>query len=218
MQHKIRCTTGCLCTFLSVFWILAAAAPLSAQSGPVFGRLSVNGALGAHSVGFPFQNLLNGRGFALSSLGLEIRLNKSLKHSLFLASNTALIKNSTIGNTVLFGSDLGYRFTSKSGVYGSLALGLGALWQAHTWETYRFDADSGTYVSANDKGKFASQLGGSIALGYDFSRKYSKRYTVFVKNQFFIQSPYFDVKAFPIMPQNMVQIGLNVKLNQLKKK
>jgi hypothetical protein len=217
MQHTNRRTAGCLCTFISVFWILAATAPLSAQSGPAFGRLSVNAALGAHSVGFPFQNLLAGRGFALSSLGLEIRLNKSLKHSLFLASNTAIIKNSTIGNTVLFGSDLGYRFTSKSGVYSSLALGLGALWQSHTRETYRYDADSDIFLSANDKGKFASQVGGSIALGYDFSRKHGKRYAVFLKNQFFIQSPYFDVKAFPVMPQNIVQIGLNVKLNSLKK-
>lgn len=192
-----------------VFWTAIAGAQQP------YSRWSLHAAVGNQAVGFPFENLFSSSHPALS-VGVDFRLNKSLRHSLSLSSGAGVFSNSLIGNTMMSGLDLHYRYTTRSGVFGELQAGVGALAQFHPRKTWTLNAETGAYTESKEGPFWASEIGFGVGLGYDFSRRFGKPYAVFLKNRFFFESPYFKLKAFPIMPQNILELGVSFKLKRLE--
>ncbi|MEM6345883.1 MAG: hypothetical protein AAF927_18460 [Bacteroidota bacterium] len=170
-------------------------------------RLSLHLAIGNHSVGFPLQNQFKAFNPALSQLGITVRLNRSTKHSLLLGLSTSGIRNEVVGNSWLLGLELAYRYRHPSGVYTQLGLEMGALSQRSVREAYSFPFPSDDFqpeqLSLN-----TSYSGLAWQLGYQFDQRLS----VFLSQRFFIQSPYFSVAVFDILPQNVLAIGLSYQL------
>ena len=182
-------------------------APVQYYKQPV--RLS----FGNQVVGFPFQNLFTSFHPGLMA-GTEFGYNKSEKHRICQTLNLGFSFSRQIGNKVMLSSDFCYRYTHPSGAFAELSFGFGVLNQYHARETYKFNSSSGEYDRVGDPGKFGTMLGYGMGLGYDFSRKGGFPVSVFIKNTFFIQSPYFDLKDFPVMPQSTLQAGLTIKIRK----
>lgn len=169
--------------------------------------------LGNHAVGFPFQNSFDALNPHIS-LGTEKGLNKSNTHRPFIASSLGLIINKFIGNTITLDLDLGYRFTAKGGLYLDMALGLGILNQFHPNDIYIQNATDGSFQKVNDNGRLSSLISLKTGFGYDFSRKTSLPFSIGISHDFFIQTSYFDVANFPIMPQSTTNILITYKFKK----
>lgn len=205
-----------LIKYLIVLYSISSVLALQAQSEDEvsYSRFSAKAAIGNHAVGFPFQNSFS----AINphfSLGAEYGINKNPKNRFFAATNLGFIGNDVIGNTITLDLDLGYRFTHKSGLLFETDLGLGILNQYHPGDIYELDTSDGTYDKIKDKGTSASLVGFRMGLGYDLSRKSDFPFRLSLNHHFFIQSPYFDVKNFPIMPQSTTNITVTYKFKKL---
>ncbi len=170
-------------------------------------------AIGNHAVGFPFQNSFNAFNLHLS-LGTELGLNKNLKHSLFLSSDLGYISNGVIGSSINLNVDFVYRYTHKTNFFLETALGIGMLNQFHPRDIYALNESDGTYDKISDNGTIASLIGFKTALGYDFSKKTDFPFRIAFSHHFFIQTAYFDLRNFPIMPQSSSNILISYKFKK----
>ena len=170
-------------------------------------------AIGNHNVGFPYENIFYGGNPSLA-LGTEFRLNKKIKHRFYAAPNLTFTNNEIIGHSISLYSDLGYRYTHKSGVFSDFALSLGFMSQAYPRKVYEFNETSRTYEESSSSRIGASQVGFGMGFGYDFSLKKNLPIAIFIRNDFFIQSPYFALEMFPIMPQSITKIGIKFNLRK----
>jgi len=178
-----------------------------------YAKLPLKIAIGNHAVGFPYQNSFSAFNPQLS-VGTELALNKSQKHQIIAASSLGFIRNQVIGNTIMLDIDLGYRYLHKSGVYIETSLGLGVLDQFHPRDIYVQSEVDGTYDKVSDKGTFASLIGNKMGIGYDFSKRSELPFRLDLSHHFFIQSPYFDVASFPIMPQSVTSLSITYKFKK----
>ena len=195
--------------------------PFFTQAGPKpdsthYCKYPVRISFGSQVVGFPYQNLFSAF-HPVFSAGTEFRYNKNEKHRICQTLNIGYSFNEQIGNKLLLNSDFCYRYTHSSGVFADISMGLGLVDQYHPRKTYKYNSSTGEYDRVSDWGKFGIQLGYGMSLGYDLSRKTHYPVSLFVKNTFFIQSPYFDLKDFPVMPQSTVQIGVTIKIRKNEK-
>jgi hypothetical protein len=207
--------------YKKLFTFLFAAIPLlvAAQSNPgnaVYSRLPVRILFGNQSVGFPYQNLSSAFRPAFA-IGTEFRYNKNPKHRLFQTAGISYSSSEEIGNKAILGTEFGYRFTHQTGLFADISLGLGIVSQSHPRAIYQYNSATGEYDSTKDKGTGGMALINGMSLGYDFSKKGKYPLSVFLKNSIFIQSPYFAVKSFTIMPHSFTQIGLSLKIKKHEK-
>ncbi|MEI7725596.1 MAG: hypothetical protein WCK09_10860 [Bacteroidota bacterium] len=179
-------------------------------------KLPARVSFGSQIVGFPYQNLFNAFNPYLS-VGTEFRLNKSEKHRICQTLNLGMSFSDEIGTKIFLNSDFCYRYTHSTGIFGDISVGLGLLNQYHVRKTYKFNSSTGEYDKVSDHGIFGVFFGYGMSLGYDFSRKTRYPVSLFVKNTFYIQSPYFDNKDFSIMPQSTIQIGFTIKFKKHEK-
>ncbi|MCX6266748.1 MAG: hypothetical protein NTW16_05235 [Bacteroidetes bacterium] len=179
-------------------------------------RLPIRVSFGSQAVGFPYQNLFSAFNPSFSA-GTEFRYNKNETHRICQTLNVGFSVSDQIGSKVMLNSDFCYRYTHSSGVFADISIGLGLLNQFHARKTYQYNSSTGEYDKVKDYGTFGLMLGYGMSLGYDFSRKNRYPVSIFVKNTFYIQSPYFDMTNFPIMPQSTIQIGLTVKIRKHEK-
>lgn len=170
-------------------------------------------AIGNHAVGFLYENSFKAFNPHLS-IGTELALNRNQKHQLVTSSNLGFIRNKVIGNTIVIDFDLGYRYTHKSGVFIETALGLGLLEQFHPRDIYEQNVVDATYQKVEDKGTFASLIGLKTGIGYDFSKDSKHPFRLGINHHFFIQTSYFDVENFPIMPQSTTNITITYKFKK----
>jgi len=183
------------------------------SEAPSYSRLPIKLSVGSHTVGFPFQNLFSSPNSSLA-IGTELGINKNRKHQLYTAANLGFVRNKAIGNTATLSIDLGYRFTSKSNLFFESALGIGMANQFHPTTIYQLNSDTEVYEEVKDRGINASLIGLDVGLGYDFSNNSSTPFKLSIHHRFFIQSPYFDVESFPIMPQSITNITLTYKFKK----
>lgn len=170
-------------------------------------------AIGNHAVGFPFQNSFSAFNPHFS-VGTELGLNRNSKHHLFVSSNLGFIRNNVIGNTITMDLDLGYRYTNKTGLFLETTLDLGILEQFHPRVIYEQNTTDHTYQKITDKGTFASLIGLKMGIGYDFSKNPKYPFRIGINHHFFIQTVYFDVANFPIMPQTTTNITITYKFKK----
>lgn len=207
-------TLSIICISILLISFKASAQNDSTKTGK-YGRLSAKIAIGNNVVGFPFQNEFSAFNPALAALGIEVKLNKSQRHSLSVPISTMLIKNDNMGHSIALTTDLLYRYTHKSGIFSDLSIGAGILKQYHPRKIYEYNPSTGDYDKAKDHGKTSGLIEFGISLGYDLSRKHKLPVSIYLRNNFFIQTSYFDYTPFSIMPNNLLQLGVNVKLKQL---
>lgn len=201
-----------LTKYLLILFALSSSSLIWAQdnAGIKYSKFPLKIAFGNHAVGFPFQNSFDAFN-PHRSVGTERCLNKNQKHHLFAASNLGFIRNKVIGNTITMDLDFGYRYTSKRGVFMEAALGLGVLDQFHPRVIYEQNTSDGTYKKIKDKGTFASLIGLKMGIGYDFSKNTDHPFRIGLAHNFFVQTTYFDVENFPIMPQSTTNILITYK-------
>ena len=180
-----------------------------------FGRFSINASLGNHSVGFPFQNQFSAFNPVLPDIGLAFRVNKNLKHRFLLGLNTTFVNNEVVGNEWKTGLNLNYRYTNESGFFGKVGLDIGSISTNYSRQQFEFNTETANYESINQRFN-SSYSGYRLAIGYDFENRFNKRYSVFLAHQFYFQTPYFQVQVFEVLPQNIIQVGIEVQLNKFK--
>lgn len=178
-----------------------------------YSRFLIKAAAGNHVIGFPFENSFSAFNPSLS-LGAELGINKSEKHRFFVSSNLVLIRNKVIGNTITSDIDFGYRFTQKAGLFIESSLSLGLLEQFHPRDIYQLDSTDMTYQKINDKGTFSSLIGIRVGAGYNLSKKFNFPIRIGFNHHFFIQTIYFDLQSFPIMPQSTTSITITYKFKK----
>ncbi len=199
---------------LLIFWTVSSCVLLKAQeeNNSSYLRFSLKLNLGNHAVGFPFENTFSTFN-PYGSIGTELRLNRSSKHRLFLATNLGVVRNQIIGNSVNLDCDLGYRYTSGFGIYGEMAPSIGIMNQFHPADIYEQRSD-GSYAKVNDTGFFASTIGLKLGAGYDLSQRTAIPITLGIHHNFYLQTSYFDVASFPIMPQSTTNISITYKFER----
>ncbi|MEO1450403.1 MAG: hypothetical protein AAFV07_12800 [Bacteroidota bacterium] len=204
---------GFLCLLCSCRLLFSSAwAQSKPASPPPQGRWAIQVGLGVHSVGFPLQNL--GAGFrpAITDVGLEFRMIRGPKHQLSLATQSTFVFNDVIGNSLLTGLSLQYAYTHRLGVVAGVDLNLGSLLQWYPRETLHFDPVDGKYSSQPGEIHQNGHSGFGLMLGYDLESRYELPLVLFVRNKFYIQPTYFQTGAFPVMPQNILALGVKIKL------
>ncbi len=186
------------------------------KSEDKFYKLPLMISYGNQVVGLPYQNLFQAFNPAVF-IGTEFSYNKSRKHRLCQTLGIGLITNEAIGNTITLNTDFCYRYIGKLGIFSDFSVGLGVLNQYQTRQKYSINLTTGEYKKIKDFGKPAMMLEYNYSLGYDFSVKKNLPFSVFIKYNFFIQMPYFDFKAFPVMPQSVIQLGTIIKIRKNEK-
>lgn len=201
--------------FLVILLALSSSCLVKAQdNGNVkYSKFPLKIALGNHAVGFLYQNSFKAFNPHLS-VGTELGLNKNQKHRLFVSSNLGFFRNEAIGNSITLDFDLGYRYTAKMGLFIETALGIGLLNQFHPADVYQQNDLDGSYEKVADRGTMASIIEFKTGIGYDFSIKSKRPFRIGINHVFFIQSPYFDLDKFPIMPQSTTNISITYKFRK----
>ena len=113
------------------------------------------------------------------------------------------------------GLNLNYRYTNQSGIFGKFGLDIGSISAKYSKQQFQFNTTTETYEPVNQR--FNSSFSGyRLAIGYNFEKQFDKRYSVFLAHQFYFQTPYFPVQVFEVLPQNIIQIGVEVQLNKFR--
>lgn len=178
-------------------------------------RWSLHLAVGNHTVGFPFQNLLAQANPAITDVGIGFQLTKSRTHRLSLRSQSSFIWNDEVGNAWLNGLSLRYVYAHQSGVFAGIELNMGSLRQRYPRETYAYQASSKQFVLTESERIQASYSGFGLLLGYDLHKLDRQGISLFLRSKFYFQVPYFNAQAFPIMPQNMLELGVQLPFQSL---
>lgn len=176
-------------------------------------KLPLKIAMGNHAVGFPYQNTFSSLHPNIS-IGSEFPLNKNHKHQLYLSSNIIFIDNNIIGNTIASDLNGAYRFVHSKGIFIENELGLGIVNQYHPRAIFELNSEDGSYSKIDDNGTLSSLIGIRSGIGYDLFRKYNLPIKIGINHYFFIQTSYFDVVSFPIMPQSTTNITIHYKFKK----
>lgn len=161
-----------------------------------------------HSNALPLSNM-----FRISPLypgtliGTEYRYSDGKVGRLYQTGNIGGFVNTSTGSGLFVESDFAYRYTAGFGLFGETSLGLGYLHVFHPREILRQN-DEGVYEKAADWGKPCGMLSLCIGAGYDLSKKTKLAIAPFIKYQFFVQTPYFEV--LPIGMQSLLHIGMRI--------
>ena len=202
-QRKIVFTISLL--FLLVCPLITFAQDPS-PTEPTYRRWSLQGAIGNHTIGYPFQNYAASFNPSLS-LETDFRLNKNPRHTFSIGLANTWLFNQPTGNTLIVQLGFAYRYTHRSGVFGKIGLDLGNSFFFHSGEAYAYNAETQSYSIASNS--FATSYSGyQLSLGYDLDPKMDLPWAFFLRNRFGIQSPYFDADLFPILPQNFLELGI----------
>lgn len=204
---------SCLVAFVSLFNLQSATCQVT-YTDTCCSRFSIQGGFANHIVGLPIQNLFSAYNPAIADVGIGFRLNKKTDKQIIISSQTSFICNSVIGNTLFTGLGIGFQYTNKTGIIVGLGLHSSGVLQFIPNPTYSFNGS--VYEATKLKPQVFSAIGYDLNIGYDFSNKFDKRYALFIRNKFILQSPYFDIEAFGIMPQNLFEMGFIYKMKSRK--
>jgi hypothetical protein len=200
---------------LFILFLLLTSFLLKAQDtlSTTYSKFPIKVTIGNHSVGFPLQNLFKASNLNLS-IGSELSLNKNKKHQLLIAPSIGFFHNKVIGSSFTLNIDFDYRYTHKKGVFIETGLGIGFLDQFHPRTIYELNIADGTYHEVKDKGTIFSSMGFNLGIGYDFSKKFDSPIRIGINHNFFIQTTYFDLANFPIMPQSTTNFTIAIKFRK----
>ncbi|MEM7037790.1 MAG: hypothetical protein AAF570_12475 [Bacteroidota bacterium] len=211
---NIALLAGC---FLLLFGSGAAYAqsPSTPDSSAHFSRWALQTAIGNQTVGFPMQNFGGALNPVFPVLGVDFRLNKNEKHALSIGLTNSWTFNRENGNQLNASLYFQYAFIHRSGVFGGLGIHLGNTVFFHRAEAFQYNAETQGYDTAENR--FAAGSSGFLlSLGYDMRKASGHPFSLFLRNRFHFQSPYFSSDLFPVLPTNVLEIGFTYHIPKRK--
>jgi hypothetical protein len=159
-----------------------------------------------HSLSMPFQRMLSNFRNPGIGIGTEISLNG---HHNWVQQITAMwYRNSAVGNGILFYTQVSWRPSFDSDVYGELKAGLGYEYSFRPTSSYKIK--DGKWINAGHQGKGMLAIPVGLSLGYN--RYSTGAYTSpFVSYQFLLLKGYSA--SVPIIPQTLIQFGSRIHTN-----
>jgi hypothetical protein len=159
-----------------------------------------------HSLSMPFQRMLSNFRNPGIGIGTEISLNGD--HNWSQQITAMWYMNSAVGNGVLFYTQIAWRPSFGSDVYGEIKAGLGYEYSFRPTSSYKIE--NGKWISAGHRGKGMLAIPVGLSLGYN---RYSARTYVspFMSYQFLLLKGYSA--SVPIVPQTLIQVGSRVHTN-----
>lgn len=200
--------------FIPIWLLLCCHLSLYGQEGDAieYKKFPLKIGLSNHVVGFPFENISSTYNPHFS-IGTERQLNKHLSHQFLAGSKVGWTSNKVIGNTISVDLDIGYRYMSALGLFSKLDFSIGAINQYHPYPIYD-QKSNGTFALKKDRGRPSSLIGFKLGIGYDLSRRGVLPVAIGIEHHAFIQTSYFDVASFPIMPQTTSGIIITCKFRK----
>ncbi|MBN2379972.1 hypothetical protein JXM67_09255 [candidate division WOR-3 bacterium] len=165
-----------------------------------------------HSNALPLSNILRiSPLYPGATIGTEFVWAEGKAGRLFQTGNLGGFVNASTGSGLFAESEFAYRCTASFGLFAETSLGLGYLHVFHPREILRQN-DEGVYEKAADWGKPCGMLSLCIGAGYDFAKKTRLPIAPFIRYQFFVQTPYFEV--LPIGMQSLLHLGVRINWRQ----
>jgi hypothetical protein len=162
-----------------------------------------------HAVGGLFDGTILGIVHPGFSLGTEYAYLRGRYGRLYQNVQAGYYHNKYNARALFFLTSGGYRYTLGWGVFGEAFLGLGYLRSFHPVEIWRLNS-AGEYERARDTGKGAAMISAGLGLGYDFSRKLNWPVSLFVRYQYYAQTPYSADEG--ALGQAWIQAGIRVQV------
>ncbi|MFT5820162.1 MAG: hypothetical protein ACI8ZM_001396 [Crocinitomix sp.] len=170
--------------------------------------------VGNHSWAFPFNQVFRVAPFYPSvSAETEFYYVHKPVFQLYQTAQIGGFINRSSGSAIFFNTNIGMRYTFGMGLNTDLSLGLGYFNGYYPKTTYELTAQ-GTYAPSKIKSIGASSANISLSIGYDFSKKYGKEFTLFTRYQWIGSTSYWSLIG--IRPNGLLKIG--VRFNPFHKK
>lgn len=172
-------------------------------------ELPVSLTFGHHAVALPPGGIAAPGGLQPGVVaGTELTYTRGRAGRLCQDFDLGVLTSDTLGTTLRVASHLVYRSPSLRGLWVDVSLGHGYLHNFHPRPIYR-QGDDGKYESARDGGRATGMMAVAVSAGYDLVRRPRRPVSLFVRYEWFLQSPYFDA-TLPVMPQSLVSAGVRV--------
>jgi hypothetical protein len=158
---------------------------------------------------FPFSEIST---FSPLYPGLSAGIHRIRTDNLFVFPQSVYLgyyHNHNTGSALYLYMEQGIRFAPKCGFYIEISLGPGYLHAFHAGKIYERKGD--VYVKTTDLGKPSFMVSFSQTIGLDLSRKFNIPLAPFIKTQWMVSYPYFDM-VIPIKPVSLVHFGTYIYL------
>jgi hypothetical protein len=113
--------------------------------------------------------------------------------------------NNAAGSALFVHVDQGIRSRFKCGFFSEASLGIGYFHAFHPGDIYKRNSLD-EYAKTTDFGKPSLMLSMSETIGFDLSQRYGIPIAPFIKGQWMVSYPYFDM-VLPIRPSRIIHIG-----------
>jgi hypothetical protein len=147
------------------------------------------------------------------SLGTYFLYHKGNKHEFFQTVKLGYFYHRFSQQAIQLYSEAGYRYLTKSGLYGEGLLGLGYLHSIPDVQIFKLE--DGKYVKKHNFGRPQLMISTGIAVGYDFSKHSSLPLRLYLLYQFWMQTPFVN-KYVPLLPNTALHLGISYQLHKKK--
>jgi hypothetical protein len=166
-----------------------------------------------HSISVPFHKMISEPIHPGIQVGIEGKYFEKNGSKLFQTLNLGMFYNNYNGRGFYLNTELGYRYTSKPGIFVETLLGVGYLRTYHPTDIYQLNS-SGTYQKVNDKGFSSPSVSFAFGLGFAFKSSSSFSFAPFIRYESIIQT-HFNAEL-EVLPQSTLHIGLRVTKKRMK--
>jgi hypothetical protein len=194
--------------FVLMFLVLGVVASARAQTdgSKSYRNFPIVITLQFHSLSMPFQKIKTNFRNPGIGIGTEISLNG--KHNWAQQVTAMWYRNSAVGNGILVYTQVAWRPSLGSNVYGEIKAGLGYEYTFRPTESYKID--NGKWKSVGHRGKGMVAIPVGVSVGYDdFSA--DTYVSPFVSYQFLLVKGYSS--SVPVAPQTLIQVGSRIHPN-----
>ena len=163
-----------------------------------------------HSVSMPFKNIFKWPINAGISVGTLFAYNQDRRFSQLQSVELGWFFHRHLGKQLFVKTNLINRFTTKSGLWGDVQVGLGYLHSFYAKEVFELDRQ-GNYRSVGDTG-YPGIIGGfGLGMGYTIQSSGNRQFSPYIKYEWMAQYPYSDFT--PIFPHSFVHLGSMLQFN-----
>jgi hypothetical protein len=158
-----------------------------------------------HSWAFPFKQVFRFNPiYPGISAETEFYYKSKPTFKLFQTGQIGGFLNNSSGSAIYLNSNIGMRYASKFGLTTELSLGLGYFFGLYSSDTY-IQSANGNYEKSKKAGIGAMSGNISIGFGYDFSIKFDKNITPFLRYQWIASTYYWSL--ITIRPNGLLHLG-----------
>jgi len=148
------------------------------------------------------------------SLGTYHLYRSGEKHELLQTFKVSYFYHRHVQHGIQLYSEGGYRYLTKSGIYGEALLGAGYLHSIVNQEIFVFK--DGKYVKKTNLGRPQLMISTGLGIGYDLEKKCETPLRIFLLYQFWMQTPFVN-KYVPLLPNTALHLGVHYLINKKTK-